>query len=300
MTESLQRAERDPEPKRWESTKARAARLAESAKGAPERIPLVGRAVSNLIRVNLLDNATRLAAQAFLSALPALFVVAVFAPATVKHSVTVSLREQLGLQGAAQQQVQQLMNTHPDGAAQGFGALGVLVTLASATALSRALQRVCERAWEMPKHSARLALWRWVVWLLGWLVFLLIQVPLRDGFGAGYWLGVPLTFVASTAVWWWTQHLLLGGRIRWFPLLPGAVLCGVAEVGLGIASKVYLPHAMSTSVERFGGYGVVFTALSWLIALFAAITLALVLGRVISEEPPVARRLGTRTERGGW
>ncbi|MEV4558588.1 YhjD/YihY/BrkB family envelope integrity protein [Kitasatospora sp. NPDC049285] len=301
MTESLHRAEEPGrQPKRWSGARARAAKVAESAKGAPERIPLVGRALSNLIRVNLLDNATRLAAQAFLSALPALFVVAIFAPATIKHSITGSLREQLGLHGPAQQQVQQLMSTQHDTASQSFGAIGVLVTLASATALSRALQRVCERAWEMPKTGARLALWRWVVWLLGWLVFLVIQVPLRHGFGAGLWLGIPLEFLASTGVWWWTQHLLLGARIRWYPLLPGAALCGIAEVGLGIASKVYLPHAMTTSVNQFGPYGVVFTCLSWLIVLFTAITLALVLGRVISEEPPVARYLGTRTERGAW
>ncbi|WP_051732065.1 YhjD/YihY/BrkB family envelope integrity protein [Kitasatospora phosalacinea] len=302
MTESLRRAEQDPAPGpgRWESAKQRAARLTESAMGAPERIPLVGRAVSNLIRVNLLDNATRLAAQAFLSALPALFVVAVFAPATLKKSVTGSLREQLGLQGPAQQQVQQLMNTHVDGTTQSIGVVGALVTLASATALSRALQRVCERAWEVPKNSVRVVLWRWVVWLLGWMVFLVVQVPMRKGFGAGLWLGVPLTFLVSTGVWWWTQHLLLGGRIRWYPLLPGALLGGVAEVGLGIASKVYLPHAMTTSIDRFGPYGVVFTALSWLIAMFASVTLALVLGRVISEEPAVARRLGTRDEPGRW
>ncbi|WAL73434.1 YihY/virulence factor BrkB family protein [Kitasatospora sp. YST-16] len=301
MTESLRRAEQDPAPRRRESARERAARYAESAKGAPERIPLIGRAVSNLIRVNLLDNATRLAAQAFLSALPALLVVAVFAPASLKHSITGSLREQLGLQGPAQQQIQQLMNApHDDGASQSFGVLGVLVTLASATAMSRALQRVCERAWEMPKNSARLALWRWVVWLLVWLVFLVVQVPLRKGFGAGLWLGVPLTFLVSSAVWWWTQHLLLGGRIRWYPLLPGALLCGVGEVALGIASKVWLPHAMSSSVGKFGPYGVVFTVLSWLITLFAAVTLALVLGRVVAEEPSVTRYLGTRTEPGRW
>ncbi|MFJ1757460.1 YhjD/YihY/BrkB family envelope integrity protein [Kitasatospora sp. NPDC088134] len=306
MTEPRRGAEPGAEPEsrgggRWGAAKARAARLGESAKQAPERIPLVGRAVGNLVRVNLLDNATRLAAQAFLSALPALFVLAVFAPASLKHSVTDSLREQLGLRGAAQQQVQQLMDArHDDGTAQSFGLVGALVTLISATALSRALQRVCERAWEMPRNSARLALWRWVVWLLGWLVFLVVQVPLRDGFGAGPWLGLPLTFTVSTAVWWWTQHLLLGGRVRWYPLLPGALLCGLGEVGLGVASKVYLPHAMSVSVEKFGPYGVVFTALSWLIALFTTVTLALVLGRVLAEEPVLARRLGTPTAPGSW
>ncbi|MFF0389028.1 YhjD/YihY/BrkB family envelope integrity protein [Kitasatospora sp. NPDC004615] len=289
MTEPPRPADRHPG--RWTSARARAARVAASAKGAPERIPLLGRTAGELLRVNLLDNATRLAAQAFLSGLPALLVVAVFAPAAVKRGLTSSLRTQLGLQGAAQQQVEQLMNTHPDGAAQAFGAVGVLVTLASATAMSRAFQRVCERAWELPRHSTRLALWRWVVWLLGWLVFLVIQVPLRKGFGAGLWLGLPLTFVVSTCVWWWTQRLLLGARIRWAPLLPGAVLCGFAQVVLGVASQVYLPHAVSASIARFGPFGLVFTLLSWLIVVFTAITLALVLGRVIAEEPSVAARL---------
>ncbi|GAA2743290.1 YhjD/YihY/BrkB family envelope integrity protein [Kitasatospora cinereorecta] len=288
------------EPGRWSRARERADRMAAEAKAMPERIPLVGRALSQFLRVNLLDNATRLAAQAFLSALPALFVVAVFAPATIRHGVTSSMREQLGLQGPAQTQMQQLMSAGHDEIAQSFGVVGILVTLLSATALSRALQRVCERAWEVPRSGTRVAAWRWLVWLLVWLVFLVVQVPMRKGFGVGLWLGVPLLFVASTLLWWWTQHLLLGSRVRWWPLLPGALLCGAAEVGVGVASKVYLPAAMSRAVDRFGPYGVVFTMLSWLIVLFTAVTLALVLGRVIAEEPAVVRYLGTRNEPGMW
>jgi len=299
VTESLSRAQQEPGG-RWSGVKSRAARLAETAKGLPDRVPLVGRALTELLRVNLLDNATRLAAQAFLSALPALFVVAVFAPAVIRNSVTGSLREQLGLEGSTQAQVQQLMSAGHDDVAQSFGAVGALVTLLSATALSRALQRVCERAWEMPKTNVRLAAWRWLVWLLVWLAFLVFQSPLREGFGLGAWLGVPLLFLVSTALWWWTQHLLLGNRVRWYPLLPGAVLCGAAEVGIGIGSQLYLPRAMARSVEKFGPYGVVFTALSWLIVLFTAVTLALVMGRVIAEEPAAARRLGSRSEPGSW
>ncbi|MER8183021.1 YhjD/YihY/BrkB family envelope integrity protein [Kitasatospora sp. NPDC094015] len=285
---------------RWARTRERAARLAETARASPEQVPMVGRTVGHLLRVNLLDNATRLAAQTFLSALPALFVVAVFAPATVRDGVASSLRDHLGLQGATEQQVHQLLNTREDGTTQSFGVLGAVVTLLSATALSRALQRVCERCWELPKSRTRVAVWRWLVWLAVWLVFLVFEVPIRKGFGLGPLLGVPLAFLAGTALWWWTQHLLLGNRVRWYPLLPGAVFAGATELLIGVASQVYLPGAVSRSVQKFGPYGVVFTSLSWLIVLFAGITLALVLGRVIAEEPAVARLLGSPTEPGEW
>ncbi|MEV6975531.1 YhjD/YihY/BrkB family envelope integrity protein [Kitasatospora sp. NPDC093806] len=281
---------------RW---RRRSAELAEFGRGLPEQVPLVGRALRQLLRVNLLDCATRLAAQAFLSALPALFVVAVFTPAAVREGVLRSLRKELGLQGEAAQSVQQLLGSGHEQEA-GFGVIGALVTLLSATALSRAMQRVCERCWELPKAGTRVAAWRWLVWLAVWLVWMVFQTPVREGFGVGGWLGLPLIFLGSTVLWWWTQHLLLGARVRWLPLLPGAVLCGAAVVALGVASRFYLPGAMSRSIGQFGAYGVVFTGLSWLIVMFTGLTLAIALGRVLAEEEPVARLLGTRTAPGRW
>ncbi|MFD5917957.1 YhjD/YihY/BrkB family envelope integrity protein [Kitasatospora sp. NPDC058201] len=281
---------------RW---RTRSAELTGYARGLPEHVPMVGRALHHLIRVNLLDCATRLAAQAFLSALPALFVVAVFTPAAIREGVVRSLRKELGLEGDAAQSVQQLLGTGHE-QDTGFGLLGALVTLLSATALSRAMQRVCERCWELPKSGTRVAAWRWLVWLAVWLVTLVLQTPVRDGFGLGAWLGIPLTFLDGTAIWWWTQHLLLGARVRWLPLLPGALLCGTVVVGLGVASRVYLPGAMARSIGQFGPYGVVFTGLSWLIVMFAGLTVSIALGRVVSEEESVAGLLGSRTEPGRW
>ncbi|GAA3017799.1 hypothetical protein GCM10020229_31260 [Kitasatospora albolonga] len=138
--------------------------LATTAKGLPDRVPIVGRAVGQLIRVNLLDKRHPAGRPGLLSALPALFVVAVFAPASVRDGVVGSLRDQLGLQGEAQQQVRQLLSAGNDDVTQSFGVIGALVTLLSATALSRAMQRVCERCWDLPKSGVRLAAWRWLAW----------------------------------------------------------------------------------------------------------------------------------------
>lgn len=86
----------------------------------PRRTPVIGRMLGRRISVNWLDTSARLAAQTFLAALPLLIVLAAFAPKGVKDVLVDSVQALLG-----------------------EDAIGVLVTLVSAT--------------------ARMAAWRWLV-----------------------------------------------------------------------------------------------------------------------------------------
>ncbi|WP_377267220.1 YhjD/YihY/BrkB family envelope integrity protein [Peterkaempfera sp. SMS 1(5)a] len=269
-----------------------------------DRVPLLPRVTDQLLRVNLLDNGTRIAAQVFLCAVPALFVFSAFAPASVRNELTASLRTELGIGGRPISQVQQVLQASDNDTREAFGAVGTVVTLLSATACSRALQRVCERAWRLPRSGFRVSAWRWLVWLLVWLVVLVGQGSLRNAFGIGPVLGLPLAALVSVALWWWTQHLLLGGRVPWRPLLPGALLCTASVLLLSWAARLYMPRALDRSLLQFGPYGAVFTTLSWLIVLGAAVTGSIALGYVLATEEPVRRllaRLGLpwwhRTER---
>lgn len=257
------------------------------------RIPFIGRLVHEFSVVNVLDCATRLAAQAFLGALPALFVIAAFAPQGVRDQLVSSLHSVLGLHDDALDQVRQVYSADDTTETNSIGIVGVIVTLLSATACSRALQRTCERAWQMPRAGARLVAWRWVVWLAVWLVDLLLQGPLHDGFGVGTALGVPLQLVSGTFLWWWTQRFLLGSRIPWLPLLPGAMLVSAGVLGVVGWSAIYMPGAVERSLRQFGPFGSLFVLLSWLIVLFTVITIGICVGYVIAHEEPVARRLGT-------
>ncbi|MGW0633643.1 hypothetical protein [Streptomyces sp. NPDC002758] len=67
---------------------------------------------------------------------------------------------------------------------------------------------------------------------------LVVQGPLHDGFGVGAWLGIPVTLVGLTVLWWWTQHLLLGGLVGWRPLLPGAVIIAIALTALTATARL--------------------------------------------------------------
>ncbi|MEU8773271.1 YhjD/YihY/BrkB family envelope integrity protein [Streptomyces sp. NPDC048606] len=258
--------------------------------------PLLSRVLDQFRSVRILDCATRLAAQAFLGGVPALFVIAALAPDWLKEDLVESLRSAVGLQDAVLDQVTAVYAATDEVAKASTGGVGIVVTLLSATACSRALQSTCERAWHLPKAKAALAAWRWVAWIVVWLTALLFQGPVLNAFGTGRIAGLLLATLAATLLWWWTQHLLLGGRVPWLPLLPGALLAGVGQQALSLGSRIYMPAAVNRSLGEFGGLGAVFVLLSWLIVLFTIVTVAIALGQVIAREPWPARLLGTPQE----
>lgn len=259
---------------------------------AEERFPIITALASRLIEVNLFDSATRLASQVFLTTIPLFFAVAAFAPATVRDHIADSVRVLFGLTGAAQAQLHEVLGSSATtGLRQTTGLIGALMALLSATSLSRALGRVLGRAWQQPKSGARVAAWRWLAWLLVWVAGLVAQAPLRSGFGVGPWLGAVLSFLSGVLMWWWTQHLLLAARIRWLPLLPGAVLTAAAMSAVGLSADVYMPRALNRSLATYGSLGAVLTMLSWLIVICAVLTFTITAGAVLAEEPPLRRHL---------
>ncbi|WP_051786630.1 MULTISPECIES: YhjD/YihY/BrkB family envelope integrity protein [Streptomyces] len=271
-----------------------ASRVRSIRAGAESRFPVLSELTTRLVSGNLLDAATRLAAQGFLAAVPLLFAMAAFAPLAVRQQLAESLRAMFGLTGASDKELQQVLApSTADALRETTGVVGALVALVSATSFSRAMARVCERAWGLPKSGTRIAAWRWTIWLLALIVVVLLQAPLRDGFGAGPLLALPLFFLVSTGVWLWTQHLLLVKRVAWLPLLPGAVLAGAATSALGLTARLYMPGALNRALGEYGSLGLVLTMLSWLILVCAALTFAFTIGAVLAREPPLSHYLGT-------
>lgn len=255
------------------------------------------RLLTRLSSLNIVEGSVRLAAQAFLTALPLLMTIAAFAPAWMKDLLADSLRAVLGMRGDTLDELRRVFSA--TGTTRNTaGAVSAVVTLLSATAFSRALQAVCERCWHLPRAPLRTAVWRWLLWLVVWLACLLLQAPVRSAFGAGVVTGVLLSVLSATLLWWWSQHLLLGGRIGWRSLLPGALLAGSGTVLLSLAARVLVPTAMERSLDEFGPLGPVFTFLSWLIAVFLVAVSGLDLGEYVASttwyRTSVLRRMLTR------
>lgn len=259
------------------------------------RFPVITALVDRMVSVNIFDSATRIAAQCFLTAVPLLFVLGAYAPTAVLDQVTASVSAVFGLTGQAKAQVEQVFQPPTDDLRQATGVVGGLMVLLSATAVSRAVQRLCRRAWLWPRAGAKVAPWRWLAWIALWLGALVVQGLLHNGFGVGAGLGFPVILVMQAAMWWWTQHLLLGGVVRWAPLLPGAVVTGIAVSILSVTAHFYMPRALNRALADYGSAGSVFVLLSWLIVVCVAVSVGLSAGAVLSQEPFLRRRLGTPT-----
>ncbi|MER6065338.1 YhjD/YihY/BrkB family envelope integrity protein [Streptomyces sp. NPDC001792] len=260
---------------------------------AESRFPVVTHLADRMVSVNIFDSATRLAAQCFLTAVPLLFVFAACAPGAVRDQLIASVTAVFGLTGTSRAELDQALQPTSGDLKQTTGVVGGLMVLLSATAVSRAMQRLCKRAWEIPRTGTRIAPWRWLAWLALWLGVLVLQGPLREGFGAGAWLGIPLTWVSQVGLWWWTQHLLLGGLVGWKPLLPGALITATVLTALAMTARLYMPRALDRALADYGSVGSVFVLLSWLIVVCVAAAVAVSAGAVLAQEPFLAGRLGS-------
>ncbi|MFE9255756.1 YhjD/YihY/BrkB family envelope integrity protein [Streptomyces sp. NPDC006879] len=286
-------------PSWWRSRTARLVARAQRVHARTEsRFPVVTHLADRMLAVNIFDSATRLAAQCFLTAVPLVFVFASFAPQVLREQLVASVRAVFGLSGAASAQLEAVFRPQSEDLQQATGVVGALMVLLSATAVSRAMQRLCKRAWGIPRSGPRVAVWRWPVWIGVWLLVLVVQAPLRDGFGAGLGVAVVVTFVSQTALWWWTQHLLLGGLVRWVPLLPGAVFTAAAVTALSLGAGFYMPRAIDRALSAYGPAGPVFVLLSWLIVVCVAVAVGVSTGAVVAQEGAVARWLGSPPP--GW
>jgi membrane protein len=106
------------------------------------------------------------------------------------------------------------------------------------------------------------------------------------------WL--PLVVLAPAVfLWaWWTQHVLLGGRVGWRPLLPGAITITAGLYALRAGAQLSLSPSISDNYDRYGPIGIVFVLLSWFIG-FGVVMLG---GAVVGAEVWEVRQHGRVAE----
>jgi membrane protein len=252
---------------------------------ALDPVPPLRRLLSELSRIELMDRSLALGAQALLALIPMLMVLGAFMPDAWVQGVMQQLRDVLGLREDVMEPLRQAALTEQGYQAE-TGIAGLLVSLLSASSFSRALQRMYARAWELPSDRGVRALRSSLLWILGWLVMLQVTALLLRSMA-----GVPNTgflrsavqLAANSLLWWWTSRLLLGARVPWRNLLPGAVLTAVLMLALTRLSGVFMPAFARSNLEQFGPLGVVFAIGSWLVVFGGVLVVATVVGRLLSQ-----------------
>jgi membrane protein len=217
--------------------------------------------LERLARVQVIDRGIGLGAQAFSAVIPLVIVYSSVAPVNDAHSFAERIIQRLKLSGNAAASVREAV-APPSTVAHSITVLGFVLVVISALSFARTLQRVYELSYELPGVGIR-----GTPWHLLWIALLPIYISLRPlvaGIAGGWWR-IAGSLLLGGAVWLATPYVLLGRRIAWRRLLPGAALAALSMTALSGVSLIYLPHSVGSSAARFGAIGVAFALLSWLV-----------------------------------
>ncbi|WP_433782602.1 YhjD/YihY/BrkB family envelope integrity protein [Actinomycetospora sp. CA-101289] len=233
-----------------------------------------------MIAIHGYDRALALSAQAFVGLVPAVVVVSTLAPPGALRTGEAALNTGLGLPADAP--ATWAMPVEQSSAGPTSAVVGSVLLVVSLLGFTRALQRTYLAAWRLPSTGLSgvgqglLAAAALISGFAG--VILLAAVLPRTGAHPVVELGVHAG--TATLLWWPVQRLLLGTRVPWRALLPGAVLTGVGQAVVVVVSRRLLPVAMTREAAKYGLLGVAVVLVSWLVVL----GLLLVLSALLSAE----------------
>ncbi|MER7107140.1 YhjD/YihY/BrkB family envelope integrity protein [Streptomyces sp. NPDC000229] len=201
------------------------------------------------------------------------------------------LADGLGVSAASRGEVERLF-TPPSQALRTTTAFGIAALAVFGLTFAAVVQAGYEKVWDLPQ-TRWWARWRHVVWLgaLTGYLFFSATTTLR-------WespVGAIVALLSSAVFFWWSQRMLLGGRVAWRGLLPGAVATAIGLLGLRVFSQLVFSPLIASSTVTYGAIGTVLVLQSWLVGVGVVVFGGALLGRLIHEKlPRVARALKRR------
>ncbi|WP_241002315.1 YhjD/YihY/BrkB family envelope integrity protein [Streptomyces sp. CB01881] len=244
--------------------------------------------------VELLHRAMAFAALCFVTLVPLLVVIAAASP-TRGSGIADWIADGLGLSGRSSAAVGQLFASRREVLSTTTG-LSLAALALFGVSLMTAVQNAYERIWQLPP-GAWLSAWRQVAALVGLIGYILVAAWSRvpgEHTAAQPALQVVATVCGGVLLFWWLQRLLLGTRVAWRRLLPGAGATVVALVGLRAFSRLVFAPLIVSNVVAYGPVGTVLVVQSWLIGVGFSVYGGAIAGRALLSLRAVPRRRGIR------
>ncbi|MGW3497674.1 YhjD/YihY/BrkB family envelope integrity protein [Streptomyces sp. NPDC001020] len=142
-----------------------------------------------------------------------------------------------------------------------------------------------ERVWDLPSGRWH-TVWRRAVWLAAMTAYLFAEVHSGVVLRSGTWqfpIRVALTLLFGVLFFWWAQHFLLGERVSWKALLPGAVATMLGLIGLRWFSYQIFSPLIVTNAVTYGAVGTILIVQSWLIGVGFVVFGGALVGRHVHE-----------------
>lgn len=221
------------------------------------------------------------AALGFLTMVPLLIVVSAAGAGSGKGFAQ-WLGDGLGVSEPARLEIERLFAL-PGQVRRTTTAFGLALLAAFGLSFGTVVQSGFEKVWDLPPAQWR-ARWRHVLWLTV-LLGVLYLVAVVDFWRRGPTGGV-VTVLSGILFFWWSQRLLLGGRIAWRALLPGAVATMLGLLGLRVFSRLVFSPLIASSAVSYGPFGAFLVIETWLVAVGVVVFGGALAGRLFADELP--------------
>jgi len=239
--------------------------------------------VKQLGAIEFGDRIILFGAALLLSVLPMVILLSALA----SHHIEDDIAQHLGANGQGSKVIEGLFRT--TAATFNLGILiGLLLALAGTLATARSVQVIYERTFDHPPSKGWRNVLRCFVWVAGvagiFIADAAIARAVRNDAGPVLF---GLTNLAYLFVFfWWSVHFLLSGREPWRRTWRVALATAVMWIGLGVFASFYFSSTIVSDSKTYGTIGVVFTLVTWFIAMGAVLTLGAVVGALWENRQP--------------
>lgn len=252
---------------------------------------LYGSGWRRIRELDLDTHALALCAQQVLCTAPLLVAISAVSERTMGRGVDFYMVKFFGLEGGSASAVTRLF----DRTALSISTVALVIAMITAVVFSTSVgavqQRAFELIWTLPRVGGMVSYIRQLVWAVG-LAGVSAGVLVVGRFGR--WLNHHVVHAGPLATvlmqgalvflfCWWSQYWLLGGRINWRALLPGAIAVGVGTMILVRLSRVIMPGQISWQVHAYGLIGGVFVLSVWLMVLSVVIFAGVLFGALFVQ-----------------
>lgn len=231
--------------------------------------------------LELMHRALSFAATGLVTLVPLLIVVAAADPVG-HHGFAQWVVDGMAISGRSAVAVQRVFAA-PARVLSTTSAFSVVALAVFGLSFASVVQTGYERVWDLPSgpwHSA----WRRIVWLAVLTGYLFADVQAASLLRHQPAPRVASTLVTAVLFFWWSQRFLIGGRLPWLQLLPGAVATVLGLAGLRLFSAmVFAPLIVSNAVS-YGAVGTVLIVQSWLIGAGVVVFGGALVGRQLVAE----------------
>jgi len=268
-------------------------RLAGWQRRAATTVP--GQAWKRAYELNLANQILALAAQQMLCTAPLLVAFSTISRRTSGRNIGDTLARYLGLSRLAAGDVASLFASTTS-LSNSDAVVGLFLAVLFASGVAATQQRGYELIWAQARVGLT-AGWRQLAWVPGLCVYLVVvlyagraghRVGTRVHFGRP--AGPAVQMGVSLLFFWWSQHLLLCGRVSWRQLFPGSACIAIGMTVLVALSGPVMSGEMVNEVHDYGLVGATFVLSVWLVVMSGVVFGGALIGRVLCErrEPSVA------------